>query len=107
MSQLAIIGGTGLTSLQGLEVSSREMVHTPWGEPSGPLVHGRLNDVSVSFLPRHGNHHTITPHKVNYRANIWALKSLGVEQILAISAVGGAGIDLCRRPRHHRTEEKR
>ncbi len=88
MSRLAIIGGTGLTALQGLEITSREMVHTPWGEPSGPVVHGMLNGVKISFLPRHGHHHTIAPHKVNYRANLWALKEVGIEQVIAVAAVG-------------------
>ncbi len=94
MSRLAIIGGTGLTTLHGLEITSREMVHTPWGEPSGPLVHGQLNGVSVSFLPRHGHHHTIAPHKVNYRANIWALKEVGITHVIAVAAVGAIHPDL-------------
>jgi len=94
MNRLAIIGGTGLTSLPGLDISSREMVHTPWGEPSGPVVHGALNGIPVSFLPRHGHHHTIAPHKVNYRANIWALKELGIEQVIAVAAVGAIHPDV-------------
>jgi len=94
MSGLAIIGGTGLTALQGLEISSREMVHTPWGEPSGPVIHGQLHGVSISFLPRHGHHHTIAPHKVNYRANIWALKEVGIRQVIAVAAVGAISPDL-------------
>ncbi len=88
-SMLAIIGGTGLTSLKGLESLRREMVHTPYGEPSGPLLFGRLAGCDVVFLPRHGHHHTIPPHRVNYRANIWALRSVGVERIIAVNAVGG------------------
>ncbi len=94
MSRLAIIGGTGLTTLQGLEISSREMVHTPWGEPSGPVVHGMLNGVKISFLPRHGHHHTIAPHKVNYRANVWALKEVGVKRVIAVAAVGAIHSEL-------------
>ena len=89
MSDLAIIGGTGLTSLEGLAITRREMVHTPWGEPSGPLSHGVLNGRPVMFIARHGYHHTIPPHQVNYRANIWALKELGVTDIIAVAAVGG------------------
>ncbi len=96
MSGLAIIGGTGLTALHGLEIASREMVHTPWGEPSGPVVHGRLHGVSISFLPRHGHHHTIAPHKVNYRANIWALKEVGIRQVIAVAAVGAISPNLIR-----------
>lgn len=89
MKSLAIIGGTGLTSLSGLELVRREMVHTPWGEPSGPVTHGKLNGRPVVFLARHGYHHTIPPHEVNYRANIWALKEVGVTDIIAVAAVGG------------------
>ena len=87
--RLAIIGGTGLTSLEGLAIARREMVHTPWGEPSGPVSHGVLDAREVIFLARHGYNHTIPPHQVNYRANIWALKELGVTHIIAVAAVGG------------------
>ena len=94
MSDIAIIGGTGLTSIDSLEIISREMVRTPYGEPSGPLTHGMLCGHSVVFLARHGHGHTIPPHDINYRANIWALKSIGVERVLAIAAVGGIREDL-------------
>jgi len=86
---LAIIGGTGLTSLETLEIIRREMVSTPYGEPSGPVTHGVLCDQPVVFLARHGYAHTIPPHKVNYRANIWALRHIGVERVIAVNAVGG------------------
>lgn len=86
---LAIIGGTGLTSLNGLEIERREMVHTPFGEPSGPVTHGLLDGKPVIFLARHGYRHTIPPHRVNYRANIWSLKHLGASWVLAVAAVGG------------------
>lgn len=86
---VAIIGGTGLTSLHGLEIDHREMVHTPYGEPSGPITHGHLHGQPVMFLARHGYGHTIPPHKVNYRANVWALKHLGATRVLAVAAVGG------------------
>ncbi len=89
MCRLAIIGGTGLTRLAPLKITRREVVHTPYGEPSGPLTHGLLNGVEVVFLPRHGYAHRIPPHMVNYRANIWALHYLGVERIIAVAAVGG------------------
>jgi len=69
MCRLAIIGGTGLTRLAPLRITRREVVHTPYGEPSGPLTHGLLNGVDVVFLPRHGYAHRIPPHMVNYRAN--------------------------------------
>ena len=89
MSRLAIIGGTGLTSLEGLEILGREVVNTPFGEPSGPLTHGRLRGTEVTFLPRHGHGHTIPPHRVNYRANVWALKQVGLQRVVAVAAVGG------------------
>lgn len=89
MTDLAIIGGTGLTKLETLQISNREIVHTPYGDPSGPISHGQLHGKNVIFLPRHGSGHTIPPHKINYRANIWALKEAGVKQILAVAAVGG------------------
>ncbi len=86
---VAIIGGTGLTRLKGLEITHREVVHTPYGEPSGPITHGVLHGREVLFLARHGYGHTIPPHKVNYRANLWALKHLQVEHVVAVAAVGG------------------
>jgi len=89
MSDIAIIGGTGLSSLDGLEIIDREVVRTPWGEPSGPITHGSLCGQSVAFLARHGSGHTIPPHKVNYRANVWALKQIGIEKVVAVAAVGG------------------
>lgn len=86
---VAIIGGTGLTSLKHLEITRREVVHTPYGEPSGIITHGRLHGREVMFLPRHGYNHTIPPHRVNYRANLWALSHLGVDRLVAVAAVGG------------------
>ena len=94
MTKIAIIGGTGLTSINGFEVTGREIVQTPFGEPSGPLVQGILSGNKVYFLPRHGGGHTIPPHKINYRANIWALKEAGVEQVIAVNAVGGIRDDM-------------
>ena len=89
MTGLAIIGGTGLTSLKNLEIERREVMHTPYGEPSGPLVHGMMCGKQVVFLPRHGTAHTIPPHEVNYRANLWALQHIGITKIIAVAAVGG------------------
>jgi 5'-methylthioinosine phosphorylase len=88
-SDLAIIGGTGLAALKGLEVTHREVVNTPYGPPSGPLLHGSLLGKPVVFLARHGYSHTIPPHMINYRANLWALKHLGIQDVIAIAAVGG------------------
>lgn len=89
MTTLAIIGGTGLTQLSDLTIIKRERLDTPYGTPSAEFVTGELNGKTVIFLARHGNPHTIAPHKINYRANIWGLKHLGVEQIIAVAAVGG------------------
>lgn len=86
---LAIIGGTGLTQMQGLEVVNRRQVSTVWGDPSAEIVEGRISGQSVLFLARHGHPHVIPPHKVNYRANIQALKDAGATAILAVNAVGG------------------
>jgi len=94
MTVLAIIGGTGLTSLETLHIIHYEQVSTPYGEPSGPLIYGELCDKPVVFLARHGQDHTIPPHKINYRANISALKQIGVEKVIAIAAVGGIGPEM-------------
>lgn len=91
---LAIIGGSGLTQLSSLDVSHREVVRTPYGEPSGALLFGRVQQFPVVFLARHGYGHTIPPHRVNYRANIWALKSAKVSRIVSVSSVGGIRADL-------------
>ena len=89
MTKLAIIGGTGLTQLNGLIITKRETLTTPYGLPSADFITGEYNQKEVIFLARHGNPHTIAPHKINYRANIWGLKHLGVENIIAVAAVGG------------------
>lgn len=89
MSRLAIIGGTGLSQLADFKIINHEQITTPYGEPSADFVIGELNEKEVVFLARHGNSHGIAPHKINYRANIWGLKQLGVENIVAVAAVGG------------------
>ena len=91
---LAIIGGTGLTQLANLEVSRRQVVRTPYGEPSGPLTFGAIRSVPVIFLARHGYGHTIPPHQVNYRANLWALKEQSAREIVSVVSVGGIRRDL-------------
>jgi 5'-deoxy-5'-methylthioadenosine phosphorylase len=91
---LAIIGGTGLTQLANLEVSRRQAVRTPYGEASGPLTFGAIRGVPVIFLARHGDGHTIPPHQVNYRANLWALREQGAREIVAVASVGGIRRDL-------------
>jgi 5'-methylthioadenosine phosphorylase len=91
---LAIIGGTGLTRLSTLAVARREVVRTPYGEPSSALVFGQIAGCDAVFLARHGHGHTIPPHRVNYRANVWALKRAGATAVIAVASVGairGAG----------------
>jgi 5'-deoxy-5'-methylthioadenosine phosphorylase len=94
VTELAIIGGTGLSQLREMRIEQRQIVVTPWGEPSAPVLHGVIAGRRVAFLPRHGSGHTIPPHQVNYRANLWALRDLGVRQIIAVNAVGGIRDDL-------------
>ncbi len=91
---LAIIGGTGMAQLACLEISQRRIMTTPYGEPSSPLTFGRINDNEVVFLARHGYGHTIPPHEVNYRANLWALRSLDLTRVIAVASVGGIRSDL-------------
>lgn len=85
---LGIIGGSGLYEIDGLEDRREEQVETAWGKPSDALVRGRIGEVELVFLPRHGKGHRITPTEVPYRANIAALKAAGVTDILSISACG-------------------
>ena len=83
-----IIGGTGLASIHELKVLKRELIRTPYGEPSQPLIFGSLSNKDIVFLARHGSGHTIPPHEINYRANIWALQSVGVTKIISVATVG-------------------
>ena len=85
---LAIIGGTGIYQIDGLDVEQEHDIETPYGKPSAAVVQGSYLGQTILFLPRHGSGHQLLPHEVNYRANIWALKSLGVSQIVGFSAVG-------------------
>jgi len=91
---LAIIGGTGLTKLANLEMSHHKVIRTPYGEPSGALTFGKLHGRDVIFLARHGYGHTIPPHQVNYRANIWALHTQCVTHVVSVASVGGIRSDL-------------
>lgn len=88
MSRIAVIGGSGLYSMPGLEDIHERVVETPFGDPSAPIVIGNLDGHEVAFLARHGVGHHLSPTEINYRANIYALKSLGVERIVGISACG-------------------
>ena len=91
---LGIIGGSGLTQLANLDVSHREVVRTPYGEPSGPLTFGRIGCRDVAFIARHGHGHTIPPHLVNYRANMHALESSGATAVVSVASVGGIRSDM-------------
>ena len=88
MSKLAIIGGTGVGNLTGSEKTGERVVETPYGSPSAPLNYINIGDQELIFLARHGLNHHILPHEINYRANIYALKNVGVTHIISISAVG-------------------
>ena len=85
---IGIIGGTGLYRMEGLEVTRSTDIETPFGRPSGPVMLGRLGGRDIAFLPRHGLRHDLLPSEINFRANIWALKTVGVRTIIGVSAVG-------------------
>ena len=91
---LAIIGGSGLTKLANLEVSRRLAARTPYGDPSGAITCGKIGKSHVLFLARHGYGHTIPPHEVNYRANLWALKDAGADSVVSVASVGGIRNDI-------------
>ena len=85
---LGIIGGTGLYNVDWMDLIDKQVVATPFGKPSSALMTGKVGDTSVVFLPRHGANHNLLPSEINYRANIWALKSAGVTKIVSFSATG-------------------
>ena len=89
MPKVGVIGGSALNAIDNLELTHREMVNTPYGATSSPLLFGQMNGGQIVFIHRHGFGHTIAPHEINYRANIWALKQLDVTHIIASAAVGG------------------
>lgn len=91
---LALIGGTGLYRFTGLEDVREDSVDTPWGKPSDVIVSGQLGSRRIAFLARHGRDHDILPHKVNYRANLHALKQLGASRVIGVNAVGGIRQDM-------------
>ena len=91
MNSIGVIGGTGLNQLAGLELLETHSPATPYGQLSAPVQEGLLRGESVYFLARHGTPHHLPPHQINYRANLWALRELGVERIVAVNAVGGIG----------------
>ena len=87
-SPIGVIGGSGLYSIAGFSSSREESLETPWGKPSDSYILGELQGRPVAFLARHGRGHRFSPSEINYRANIWGMKMLGVERILSLSAVG-------------------
>jgi len=88
MAKIGVIGGSGLYDIEGVEIIKKEKVDTPFGSPSDEFTIGRLEGIDVVFLPRHGRGHKIMPSELNYRANIYAMKKLGVERIISLSACG-------------------
>ena len=91
---LAVIGGTGVYAFPGLQHAQRHSVSTRWGEPSSAVVTGEVEGKRVAFLARHGEGHTIAPHRINYRANVDALHELGARRVVGINAVGGIRDDM-------------
>lgn len=88
MSKLGIIGGSGIYSLDEIKVINEHNVETPFGNPSGPVIEASISDAKFFFLARHGQNHQFLPSEVNYRANIYALKKVGVNNLISVSAVG-------------------
>ncbi len=87
--RIGLIGGSGLYDIEGLNIAEEISLSTPFGSPSSAYKIGRIHDVEIAFLARHGTSHNFPPHKVNYRANIWGFKSFGVQRIISVNAVGG------------------
>jgi len=88
MAKIGVIGGSGLYNIEGIEIKEKKTLKTPFGEPSGEFIIGKLEGREVVFLPRHDLGHRISPTKINYRANIYGMKKLGVERIISITACG-------------------
>jgi 5'-methylthioinosine phosphorylase len=91
VDNIGVIGGTGLNQLAGLELVKTHSPVTPYGELSAPIQEGRFRGDEVFFLARHGTPHHLPPHRINYRANLWALRELGIARVIAVNAVGGIG----------------
>lgn len=91
---IGVLGGSGLYEIEGLEGLEELTLSTPFGEPSDAFMRGELDGVTMVFLPRHGRGHRISPSEINYRANIWGMKQLGVSSILSLSAVGSMREDI-------------
>ena len=89
MLKIGIIGGSGLYEIPGITIKARNRITTPFGKPSDNYITGKIENTEIIFLPRHGSRHNLPPHMINYRANIWGFKKLGVKRIISVSAVGG------------------
>lgn len=89
MTKIGIIGGSGLYEIPGLILKKRKEISTPFGKPSDRYTIGQIGNAEVTFLPRHGSRHNLPPHMINYRANIWGFRKLGVKAIISVNAVGG------------------
>ncbi|MCL4458029.1 MAG: S-methyl-5'-thioadenosine phosphorylase [Nitrospirae bacterium] len=92
--RIGLIGGSGLYEIEGLETTKEIAVTTPYGQPSAVYKIGTLGAEEIVFLSRHGTHHSIPPQKINYRANIWGFKHLGIERIISVNAAGGINKNL-------------
>jgi len=86
--KFGVLGGSGVYEIEGLKDVKHQFIHTPFGDPSDEVVTGRLGDRDIAFIPRHGKGHRLLPTEINYRANVWAMKKLGVTHLISVSAVG-------------------
>lgn len=91
---IGLISGSGLYEIEGLKVEGEKSIDTPYGQPSAQYRQGKIEGTALTFLPRHGSPHSIPPHKVNYRANIWGFNALGIDRIMAVTAVGSIDPDI-------------
>ena len=96
-AKIGVIGGTGLYRIEGMTDIEEVTIHTPFGDPSDVITIGKVSGVAMAFLPRHGRGHRISPTEIPVRANLWALKSLGVEWVISVSAVGSLREDIAPR----------
>lgn len=92
--KIAVIGGSGLYGMEGLEIIEERWIDTPYGKPSDAVIIGRLNGVKIAFLPRHGRGHVHSPTSIPVRANVWALKSLGVFWVISVAACGSLKLEI-------------
>src|SRR5688572_8048613 len=109
--RIGVVGGSGLYQMEGLVVREERRIQTPFGDPSDVYIIGELDGRQIAFLPRHGRGHRLTPTELNYRANIYGFKVLGVEQLISVSAVGSLKLEYKPTdilvPDQFRSEERR